>query len=47
MGAKASNPSATINRLVKCCFKDIDLNGMCYDKLKNLNSALLDQIYGM
>ncbi|CAF2964896.1 unnamed protein product, partial [Rotaria sp. Silwood2] len=42
--AKSSNPSATINNLIKCCLKNIDLKTMSYDKLKKGNAELLERI---
>ena len=45
--AKKPNPSATINNLIKCCFKNVDLKTMCYEKLKANNQQLLEQIYSM
>ena len=45
--AKKGNPLGTINNLIKLCFKDVDLKDMSYEKLKAINSQLLEQIHGM
>ena len=45
--AKKPNASATINNVIKCCFKDVELKEMSYEKLKAINCQLLEQIYGM
>ena len=43
--AKKSNPAATINNLIKYCFKDVDLTEMSYENLKVKNPSLLVDIY--
>ncbi|CAF2591977.1 unnamed protein product [Rotaria sp. Silwood2] len=43
--AKKPNPAATINHLVKACFKDADLKEMSYEKLKLENESLLQNIH--
>ncbi|CAF4980881.1 unnamed protein product [Rotaria sp. Silwood1] len=43
--AKKPNPAATINNLIKFCFKDVDLTEMSYEKLKFKNPSLLLDIH--
>ncbi|CAF3779844.1 unnamed protein product [Rotaria socialis] len=43
--AKKSSPAATINNLIKCCFKDIELVEMSYEKLKTKDASLLKDIH--
>ncbi|CAF2069545.1 unnamed protein product [Rotaria magnacalcarata] len=43
--AKKANASATINNLIKVCFKNIELKNMSYEKLKAEDSQLLENIH--
>ncbi|CAF3900789.1 unnamed protein product [Rotaria sordida] len=43
--AKKTNPSATINNLISCCFKNVALKDMNYEKLKAINSDVLENIH--
>ncbi|CAF4215205.1 unnamed protein product [Rotaria sp. Silwood2] len=43
--AKSTNSSRTINSLITCCYKGVDLKGQCYTKLKKMNPELMNNIY--
>lgn len=45
--AKNPNLSRTINNIVKCCYKGIDLAGQSYTKLKAMNFELMENIFRM
>ena len=45
--AKNQNFSRTINNIVKCCYKGIDLKGQNYTKLKEMNPDLMENIFSM
>ena len=45
--AKNPNLARTINNIIKCCYKGVDLKGTCYTKLKELNPELMKNIFGM
>lgn len=45
--AKHSNLSRTINSIIKCCYKEIDLKGQNYTKLRKINPELMDNIFRM
>ncbi|CAF2047871.1 unnamed protein product [Rotaria magnacalcarata] len=43
--AKKSSPACTINNLIKCCLKDIELVEMSYEKLKAKDATLSKDIH--
>ncbi|CAF1113010.1 unnamed protein product [Rotaria magnacalcarata] len=45
--AKKSSPACTINNLIKCCLKDIELVEMSYEKLKAKDATLSKDIHDL